>query len=95
VRRGGIYRTDFRRRTGHGGDEWSSTHTRGWIDECAHRAAELIVNTAQPPPDDPAADSSTYDNTMAHFGDAQRFTAGYLAFFFESVGGLAQDGAVR
>jgi phospholipase C len=89
VHRGGIYRTDFRVRTGHGGDEWSSAHTRGWIDECAHRAAELIVNTAQPPPDDPA-DATSYENTMTHFEDAQRFTAGYLAFFFETVGGFAQ-----
>jgi hypothetical protein len=83
---GGIYRTDFRVRGGHGGREWSSSHTRGWVDECAHRAAELIVNTAQPPPEDPSG-TTPYSNTMQHFRDAQRLTAGYLAFFFETVGG--------
>ncbi|GAB3653661.1 hypothetical protein GCM10027596_04380 [Nocardioides korecus] len=85
VDRGGIYRTDFRVRTGHGGDEWSSSHTRGWVDECAHRAAELILDSAQPPPDDPA-DAGAYRQTMAHFGDAQRLTAGYLSFFLDTVG---------
>jgi hypothetical protein len=83
---GGTYRTDFRVQSGHGGQEWSSSHTRGWLDECAHRAAELIVNTAQPPPDDPSGTTS-YTNTMQHFRDAQRVTAGYLALFFETVGG--------
>jgi hypothetical protein len=86
VTRGGIYRADFRVHTGHGGDEWSSVHTRGWVDECAHRAAELVINTMQPPPDDPS-DTTSYTDTMDHFRDAQRLTAGYLAFFFESVGG--------
>lgn len=85
VTSGGIYRTDFRLHTGHGGDEWSSSHTRGWVDECAHRAAGLQINSAHPPPGDPA-DAGAYDSTIAHFEDTQRLTAGYLAFFFEQVG---------
>jgi phospholipase C len=86
VHRGGIYQGDFRVDTGHGGPEWSSAHTRGWVDECAHRAAELVVNTAQPPPSDRAA-MGRLDGTFAHFRDTQRLTAGYLQFFFDSVGG--------
>ncbi len=85
VSSGGIYRTDFRVTKGHGGDEWSSAHTRGWLDECAHRSAELLFDTAQPPPDSPTG-ATPYVNTMDNFKDAQRLTAGYLAFFFESVG---------
>ena len=86
VTSGGIYQSDFRVKSGHGGERWSSSHTRGWLDECAHRAAELTINTAQPPPDNPS-DPTPYTSTMAHFGDAQRLTAGYLTFFFDSVGG--------
>jgi phospholipase C len=82
---GGIYRRDFRVRTGHGGPEWSSSHTRGWVDECAHRAAELAVNTAQPP--DLPGTVGSYARTEAHFKATQRLTAGYLAFFFQRVGG--------
>ena len=85
VTSGGIYRQDFRVTTGHGGDEWSSSHPRGWVDECAHRSAELLIDTAQPPPDDPA-EATPYVNTMDNFKDAQRLTAGYLAFFFDTVG---------
>ncbi|GCD89987.1 hypothetical protein [Nocardioides sp. LS1] len=85
VTSGGIYRTDFRLHTGHGGDEWSSSHTRGWVDECAHRAAGLQINTAHPPPGDPA-DAADYESTIAHFEETQRLTAGYLDFFFEQMG---------
>lgn len=84
VRAGGIYASDFRQGSGHGGPEWSSDHTRGWVDECAHRAAALTVTAAQPVPDDPA--SSGYANTRRHFADVQRLTAGYLLFFFDTVG---------
>jgi phospholipase C len=86
VERGGIYQSDFRVETGHGGPDWSSSHTRGWVDECAHRAAGLVVNTAQHPGGDQVTDRR-YGNTGAHFGDAQRLTAGYIAFFFSTVGG--------
>jgi hypothetical protein len=89
VTRGGIYREDFRATTGHGGDEWSSAHTRGWVDECAHRSAELIFDTAQPPPDDPVG-ATQYVNTMDNFKDAQRLTAGYLIW-----SGFLSSGRVR
>lgn len=86
VDRGGVYQDDFRVGRGHGGPEWSSAHTRGWVDECAHSAAALVVNTAQPPPGDPLSDGA-YGRTRAHFAFTQRITAGYLAFFFGRVGG--------
>ena len=83
---GGIYASDFRQHTGHGGPAWSSAHTRGWVDECAHRAAEFVLNTMQPPgvvPGDPNPPAGADD----HFRETQRLTAGYLAFFFDTVGG--------
>lgn len=86
VARDGVYRKDFRVHRGHGGPEWSSAHTRGWVDECAHSAAALVVNTAQPPPGGPLSDGA-YGRTRGHFAFTQRITAGYLAFFFDSVGG--------
>jgi hypothetical protein len=58
------------------------------VDECAHRAAELVVNTAQGPPDNPAS-GGPLPGTFDHFRDTQRLTAGYLAFFFDTVGGVA------
>jgi hypothetical protein len=86
VSSGGIYRDDFRVGTGHGGSAWSSDHTRGWVDECAHSAAELVLNAALPVPEHPARDGPQW-RTAAHFRVAQRLTAGYIAFFFEEVGG--------
>ena len=41
VTSGGIYRNDFRVNQGHGGEGWSSSHPRGWADECAHRAVAV------------------------------------------------------
>ncbi len=86
VDRGGIYAADFRQRTGHGGPEWSSAHTRGWVDECSHRAAEFVLNTVQTPSDGPG-DPNPPAGADGHFRDTQRLTAGYLAFFFDTVGG--------
>jgi hypothetical protein len=83
---GGIYREDFRVSGGHGGPEWSSDHTRGWVDECAHRAAELVPNAALPVPLHPSRSGPQW-RTAAHFRDTQRLTAGYIAFFFDEVGG--------
>jgi hypothetical protein len=85
VNRGGIYQGDFRTSTGHGGDEWSSAHTRGWVDECAHRAAGFIVNAAQAPPDGNSLGS--YGSTGRLLATTQRLTAGYLDFFLTTVGG--------
>ena len=87
VASGGIYAEDFRRLTGHGGAEWSSAHTRGWVDECAHRAAEFVVNTVQPPASGPG-DPNPPAGADPQFRVTQRMTAGYLAFFFDSVGGV-------
>jgi len=83
---GGIYAADFRQRTGHGGPAWSSAHTRGWVDECAHRAAEFVVNTVQPAAEGPR-DLDPPAGADGHFRETQRLTAGYLAFFFDTVGG--------
>jgi hypothetical protein len=85
VDRGGVYQADFRVHSGHGGPEWSSAHTRGWVDECAHRAADIVINTAQPTPADPT--SGRLDGTFEQFRDTQRLTAGYIQFFFDSVRG--------
>lgn len=90
VRRGGIYQHQFRVRTGHGGPEWSSAHTRGWVDECSHRAAELVLNTAQQTSGDRTL--VHLEGTFAHFRDTQRLTAGYLVFFFDTVGYPASRG---
>ncbi|MDQ4008633.1 MAG: hypothetical protein M3211_11105 [Actinomycetota bacterium] len=86
VSSGGLYREDFRATTGHGGPAWSSDHTRGWVDECAHRAAELVVNAALPVGGQPGGVGAWW-RTAAHFRETQRLTAGYIAFFFEEAGG--------
>lgn len=83
---GGIYADQFRAANGHGGTEWSSNATRGWIDECAHRAAPLMLNAALPLPDRKSRTESPARGTLDHFGDTQRLTAGYLAHFFDVVG---------
>ncbi len=84
--RGGIYQDQFRVTTGHGGPEWSSSHTRGWVDECAHRAADQIVNTIQPPSADPLLNEDAARATAAHFRQTQQMTAGYLRFFLDEAG---------
>ena len=84
---GGLYRDQFRVGSGHGGTEWSSDHTRGWVDQCAHRAAEYIPDAVQPPSEDPILNEAAAIRTTALIRDAQRITAGYLAFFFDEVGG--------
>jgi len=86
VDRGGIYRADFRQYSGHGGTDWSSSHPRGWVDECAHRAAGQLqaathsnATVSQP--------SDAQWLTATHIGDTQRLAAGLVAFFFEQVQG--------
>lgn len=84
---GGIYQDQFRVRSGHGGPKWSSSHTRGWVDECAHRAADQITNTIQPPSENPLLNENAANETTDHFRQTQQMTAGYLKFFFDEVGG--------
>lgn len=83
---GGIYRDQFRVKTGHGGPDWSSSHTRGWVDECAHRAAQLIPNVMRPPTTSTVPGEADGDS-VRHLHETQQLTAGYLAFFFDEVGG--------
>jgi hypothetical protein len=83
---GGIYADQFRVGTGHGGPAWSSAHPRGWVDECAHRAAgELVAATNSNPPE-PSTTGPQWQ-TAPHIADTQRLSAGFVAFFFDTVGG--------
>ncbi len=86
VTSGGRYAADFRVHGGHGGDDWSSAHTRGWVDECAHHAAAYVINTIQPAADGPG-EPNPPAGADGNFRFAQRMTAGYIAFFFDSVEG--------
>ncbi len=83
---GGIYRTDFRQRQGHGGEAWSSSHPRGWVDECAHRSARQLRNASHPFPKHPTPTDPQW-RTRAHVAAMQRLSAGYIAFFLEEVDG--------
>lgn len=83
----GIYRNQFATDSGHGGERWSSNHTRGWVDQCAHRGSEYIANAIQPPSDDPLLNEQAAKDTTQLLWTAQRITAGYLDFFFDEVGG--------
>lgn len=85
---GGIYQDQFRVTTGRGGPNWSSSHTRGWVDECAHSAADQIANTIQPPSDDIFLNEQAAKDTTGHIRQTQQLTAGYLKFFFDEVAGL-------
>ena len=87
---GGIYRDQFRVGTGHGGPDWSSDHTRGWVDECAHHGSRYIPDGLQPPSEDPILNEEAAIHTTTLLRFVQRLTAGYLAFFFDEVG--AGDG---
>ena len=84
VNSGGIYQDQFRVNEGHGGEAWSSTHPRGWVDECAHRAVQQLraashPNTSVDQPNDPRL------LTTGHIADTQRLAAGFIAFFFDEV----------
>lgn len=86
VSSGGIYRTDFRQTQGHGGEEWSSSHPRGWVDECAHRSARELKHASHPFPKKPSPADPQW-LTREHVGAMQRISAGYVAFFFDEVKG--------
>jgi hypothetical protein len=83
---GGIYADQFRVGSGHGGPAWSSAHPRGWVDECAHRAAGNLVAATNPNPPEPSMTGPQW-HTAPHIADTQRLSAGFVAFFFDSVGG--------
>lgn len=83
---GAILADTFRKTTGHGGPRWSSQHPRGWVDECAHHSAgQLVAASANvsktPSPSDPQW------RTADHIAFTQRLSAGYVEFFFKTVGG--------
>ena len=86
VASGAIYRTDFRTKSAHGGFDWTSEHPRGWADECAHRAAhQLQAATHSNPKHSKSTDPQW--GTASLIADAQRFSAGYIAMFFQEVKG--------
>jgi phospholipase C len=82
---GAILVGTFRAEGGHGGDNWSSSHPRGWADECAHHAAgEIRSAFANVPNPTSAADPQW--RTADHVAFTQRLGAGYIEFFFRTVG---------
>lgn len=83
---GGIYQSDFRVHGGHGGDDWSSAHPRGWADECAHRAFANLVAASHPYPKVSRPTDKQWA-TAPHIADAQRLSAGFIVSFFDTVGG--------
>jgi hypothetical protein len=85
VNDGAILVGTFRATTGHGGDEWSSQHPRGWADECAHRAGRVIRPAFANVPK-PSTKADPQWKTAPHVADTQRLGAGYVEFFFERVG---------
>ena len=86
VASGGIYQADLAGAAVRGGADWSSQHTRGWVDECSRRGVGYTIAATQ-------ASSPTSRVAIpalsagAQIEDAQRLSAGYLAFFFDTVGG--------
>lgn len=86
VTSGGIYADQFRVGGGHGGPAWSSAHPRGWVDECAHRAADNLLAATHPNPPQPSTSGSQW-RSAPHVADTQRLSAGFVAFFFDQVGG--------
>jgi hypothetical protein len=83
---GAILVGTFRRERGHGGTNWSSAHPRGWADECAHRAAGVMRSASANVPR-PSTSADPQWRTAAHVADTQRLGAGYVEFFFRTVGG--------
>jgi hypothetical protein len=82
---GAILTGTFRAEGGHGGPNWSSAHPRGWADECAHHAAAVMRSAfANVPKVSSSADPQW--RTASHIAFTQRLGAGYLEFFFRTVG---------
>lgn len=83
---GAILAKDFRVGGGHGGEKWSSAHPRGWADECAHRAGGILrTASANVPKISTSADPQW--KAAPHIAETQRLSAGYIQFFFQTVGG--------
>ncbi|MDE0805300.1 MAG: hypothetical protein OSA99_18525 [Acidimicrobiales bacterium] len=81
----GIYQSDFRVGGGHGGEDWSSSQPRGWADECAHRAFANLPAATHPYPANPNPNDLQWA-TAPHIADVQRMSAGFVTFFFDTVG---------
>lgn len=81
----GIYQADFRVGGGHGGEDWSSGHPRGWADECAHRAFRNLPAASHPYPANPGPGDAQWA-TAPHLADVQRLSAGFIVFFADTVG---------
>lgn len=86
VKAGAIYQTDFRIDSGHGGSDWTSAYPRGWVDECAHRAARQLQSATHSNPK-LSKPTDLQWSTSTLIADGQRFSAGYLAMFFADVKG--------
>lgn len=86
VDHGGIYAPQFRVDDGHGGDAWTSAHPRGWVDECAHRAARNLQAATHPNGPTDSSPSDPRWRTAPHIANTQRLTAGFIQLFFDRVG---------
>lgn len=86
VASGGIYQADLAGASPRGGEQWSTQHTRGWVDECARRGVTYTLAATQPAPPAPGLAVPAL-SAETQVGDAQRLSAGYLMFFFDTVGG--------
>ena len=86
VQSGAIYAASFRTKSGHGGPDWTSANPRGWVDECAHRAARELQSATRSNPKMSKPTDPQW-TTAPLITDAQRFGAGYIAMFFETVKG--------
>lgn len=83
---GGIYQGDFRVGGGHGGDDWSSAHPRGWADECAHRGFANLAAASHPRPKVSRPTDKQW-LTAPHVAAVQGLSAGFIVFYFDTVGG--------
>lgn len=82
---GAIGADAFRVQRGHGGTNWSSSHPRGWADECAHRAAGGLRSASANPAKVPSKADPQW-RTAEHVAYTQRLGAGFVVFFFTTVG---------
>lgn len=86
VASGAFNQADFRVNSAHGGADWTSANPRGWVDECAHRAARQLQSSTHSNPKLSKPTDPQW-STSALIADGQRFSAGYIAMFFADVKG--------